>query len=52
MSKPNNKSLFSRGYKETRERVDKNYKYNRSCTNCAFYYQASGDREECCQNKA
>ena len=42
--------LFTRGYKESRERLSKNPYYSRSCFNCAFYYQASGDKEEVCQN--
>lgn len=51
MSKPKKKKpLFSRGYKESRERLNKNPYYTRSCFNCAYYYQASGDKEEMCQN--
>ena len=44
------KSMFSRGYKECRERLSNNSYYSRSCFNCAYYYQASGDKEETCQN--
>lgn len=46
MSKP----IFTRGYKESRERLAKNPYYTRSCFNCANYYQASGDKEEMCQD--
>ena len=42
--------LFTRGYQESRERLSKNPYYTRSCFNCAYYYQASGDKEEVCQN--
>jgi len=41
---------FTRGYKESRERLRTNAKFLRSCYNCAFYYQAVGDKEEVCQN--
>ena len=44
------KPMFSRGYQESRERLSKNSYYTRSCFNCDFYYQASGDKEEVCQN--
>lgn len=44
------KPLFTRGYQESRERLSKNPYYSRSCFNCAYYYQASGDKEEVCQN--
>lgn len=44
------KPLFTRGYKESRERLAKNSHFSRSCFNCADYYQASGDKEEVCQN--
>ncbi len=47
MSKP----LFTRGYKESRERLARNSQYTRSCFNCVYYYQASGDKEEMCQNQ-
>lgn len=43
------KIIFSRGYKESRERLSKNSQFTRSCFNCAFYFQASGDKEEVCQ---
>ena len=49
-SKKNKKPLFTRGYQESRERLAKNSYYSRSCFNCASYYQASGDKEEVCQN--
>ena len=41
---------FTRGYQESRERLEKNAYYSRSCFNCFDYYQASGDKEEMCQN--
>lgn len=44
------KPMFTRGYKESRERLAKNPYYCRSCFNCDYYYQAVGDKEECCQN--
>ena len=46
MSKPK----FTRGYKESRDRLSKNSYYTRSCFNCDCYFQASGDKEEVCQN--
>ena len=48
--KKSKKPLFTRGYQESRERLAKNSYYSRSCFNCACYYQASGDKEEVCQN--
>lgn len=45
------KSIFTRGYKESRERLSKNSFYSRSCFNCVYYYQSSGDKEEICQNQ-
>ena len=45
------KSVFTRGYQESRERLSKNPYYARSCFNCSYYYQASGDKEEMCQNQ-
>lgn len=51
MSKAQNKRpMFTRGYKESRDRLSNNPYYTRSCFNCAYYYQASGDKEEVCQN--
>ena len=46
----NKKPIFSRGYKECRDKLSKNSKYTRSCFNCHYYFQASGDKEEVCQN--
>lgn len=46
MSRP----IFTRGYQESRDRLAKNPYYTRSCFNCDCYYQASGDKEEMCQN--
>lgn len=45
------KPVFTRGYQVSRERLAKNPYYTRSCFNCAYYYQASGDKEEVCQNQ-
>lgn len=45
------KTMFTRGYQESRERLNKNPYYTRSCYNCQYYYQASGDKEELCQNE-
>ena len=42
--------MFSRGYKEVREKVAKGSKYIMSCFNCAYYYQDYSDKEEMCQN--
>ena len=50
-SRKKKKPLFTRGYKESRDRLSKNPYYSRSCFNCAYYYQASGDKEEVCQNE-
>lgn len=44
------KPVFTRGYQESRDRLSANSYYTRSCFNCAYYYQASGDKEEMCQN--
>lgn len=41
---------FTHGYNESRGRMEKNSYYSRSCFNCAYYFQAHGDREEVCQN--
>lgn len=41
---------LQKGYKAVRDKVLKNSKWNKSCTNCDYYYQASGDKEEVCQN--
>ena len=46
------KPLFTRGYKESRDRLAKNPYYSRSCFNCEYYYQAVGDKAECCQNSS
>lgn len=46
----NKRPMFTRGYKESRDKLSNNSYYSRSCFNCAYYYQASGDKEEMCQN--
>lgn len=43
-------SLFTKGYSPVRERVEKGSRFVKSCYNCAFFYQAVGDKEEVCQN--
>lgn len=48
--KKQSRPLFTRGYKESREKLNKNSHYSRSCFNCYHYFQASGDKEEICQN--
>ena len=45
-----NNSLFSKGYSDCRKRINKGSRFNMSCFNCHYYYQASGDKEEVCQN--
>lgn len=45
-----NKPSFSRGYDVSRDLVQKNPYYLRSCFNCQYYMQDSGDTEEVCQN--
>jgi hypothetical protein len=42
--------VFTRGYDHFREKLSKNPYYSRSCFNCAYFYQAVGDKEEVCQN--
>ena len=44
------KSMFTKGYSDVRQRVEKGSRFTMSCYNCDFYYQASGDKEEVCQN--
>ena len=48
--KQKKRPIFTRGYDVCRERLSSNPYYTRSCFNCAFYYQAVGDKEEVCQN--
>lgn len=43
-------SLFTRGYSEVRQRVEKGSRFTMSCYNCDYFYQAVGDKEEVCQN--
>lgn len=43
---------FERGYDPVKEKMKSGSKYVVSCTNCRYYYQASVDREEVCQNNA
>lgn len=50
MGKKSEKPIFTRGYSECRDRLATNAYYTRSCFNCAYYYQASGDKDEVCQN--
>ncbi len=44
-------TIFTRGYGECRKRLANNSRFTRSCFNCAYYYQAVGDKEEVCQNE-
>lgn len=48
--KPTKASLFTRGYDDVRRRVEKGSRFTMSCYNCDYFYQASGDKEEVCQN--
>jgi hypothetical protein len=41
---------FNRGYNEVQKKLQKGSKYTMSCYNCDYFYQASGDKEEVCQN--
>ena len=43
-------SLFTKGYGAVRSRVKKGSRFTMSCYNCDYFYQASGDKEEVCQN--
>lgn len=43
-------ALFTRGYNDVRKRIEKGSHFIKSCFNCAYYYQAVGDKEEVCQN--
>lgn len=43
---------LTRGYAKVMNKVDKSPRYTKSCLNCEYYYKASGDREEVCQNDA
>ena len=52
MNKKSSTNIFTRGYKECRERLSKNSQFSRSCFNCKPYFQASGDKEEVCQNES
>jgi hypothetical protein len=45
-----NSNLFNRGYAELNQKLERGSKYTMSCFNCEYYYQASGDQEEVCQN--
>lgn len=44
------KSLFSKGFKPVKEKINKGSKYIASCYNCAYFYQTEEDDEEVCQN--
>ena len=48
--KPTKASLFTRGYGEVRQKVEKGSRFTMSCYNCEHFYQAVGDKEEVCQN--
>lgn len=49
--KKSKSSLFTKGYGDVRSRIMRNSHYTMSCYNCEYYYQASGDKEEVCQNQ-
>ena len=49
-TRPRKELKFSRGYQVCKDRIDRNPKFNRSCLNCDSYYQAVGDKQECCQD--
>lgn len=44
--------LFTRGYDTVRDKLTNNPHYNMSCSNCDYFYQAVGDKTECCQNNS
>lgn len=44
------KPVLSRGYNESRQRMEKNSYYSRSCFNCAYFFQDRRDKDEVCQN--
>lgn len=46
------KLKFTRGYNESRQRMESNSRFTRSCFNCAYYYQMHGDKSEVCQNNS
>lgn len=41
---------FSKGYKDSREKVKRSAKFTRSCFNCDYFYKTMSDKEEVCQN--
>lgn len=41
---------FSKGYKDSREKVKRSAKFTRSCFNCDYFYKTISDKEEVCQN--
>lgn len=47
MPKP---KLTRRGFSDVHEKMSKSSKFIRSCYNCDSYFQAPGDKDECCQN--
>ena len=42
--------MFSRGYKQVREKISKPNKYLMCCQNCKYFSREKGDTEEVCQN--
>ena len=44
------KIQFAKGYKEVRNKVEKNMRFNRECNNCGSFYQSDEDTEELCQD--
>ena len=41
---------FSKGYKDSREKIKRSAKFTRSCFNCDYFYKTMSDKEEVCQN--
>lgn len=43
---------YVRGYAPIRRILERGTRYTRSCYNCEYFYQASGDDAEVCQNES
>lgn len=41
---------FTKGFTPVKEKVEKSFRYSRSCDNCEFYLKEKEDEEEVCQN--
>lgn len=44
--------LFTRGFKELKEKQQKGIKFIRHCNSCHFYFSEVEGQEECCQNES